>query len=210
MSINSGMASLTGTGEERHDPWHKRLLYGGTVTFGAGDSIANVTTGLLVDDINFQNTTIGGLTLNNLAFSNVSGNYVTLQNFALLGPKVLDATSATFNGVTGAQMTNAQELNATEQKLRHYPVDSFVGLIILKYAYAVIDATTGNLLVIGTQGADNIVARVTSPTLANATVQINGICFPNPDPLSNGIFHAAERGGARFENGRQSGHRVSR
>ena len=57
---------------------------------------------------------------------------------------------------------------------------------MLKTAYAVIDAASGNLLVIGTSGADNIVVNTTNPL--NVTVEINGVYIPNPDPLSGGIF----------------------
>src|SRR5262249_37541249 len=77
--------------------------------------------------------------------------------------------------LTVAQMSNAQ-LAATEAKLRHYPDDSNVGLIILKNKYAVMD--NGNLLVIGSSGVDNIITHVSTPT--SVIVVINAVPIPNP------------------------------
>jgi uncharacterized delta-60 repeat protein len=69
----------------------------GLITIGTGDTIAGGTTGLA---LNGSSTAVIGNTLNNLAFSGQSGNYITLANGALYNssPVTLDATSATFNG----------------------------------------------------------------------------------------------------------------
>ena len=53
---------------------------GGTVTFNAGNSITNATTGLLV---NGATSAVSGNTINNLTFSSVTGNYITLSGGAL-------------------------------------------------------------------------------------------------------------------------------
>src|SRR5437899_1441781 len=50
---------------------------------------------------------------------------------------------------------NAAQLNALEARLRHYPDDSGVGLILARTSFAVLDPS-GNLLVIGANGNDSI------------------------------------------------------
>ena len=71
-------------------------------------------------------------------------------------------------------MMTAAQFNAVRLQLHDYPQDSGVGLIILKTKYAVI--TGGNLLVVGTQAAHNIVVNTTN--LLNVTVTINGTLTP--------------------------------
>ena len=104
---------------------------GGTVTFNAGNSITNATTGLLVS-VSFSGATpaISGNTINNLTFSNVTGNYITLSGGALSGTTI-DATGATFGGLTGATATIAQNF-AIEDKITHATDTAGLGFVRVK------------------------------------------------------------------------------
>src|SRR5262249_10095570 len=96
------------------------------------------------------------------------------QNQALIGPQRLDASSARFDVGSGLKLVSAMtaaELNTLEAKLRHYPDDPSVGLILARTRTAVLDPS-GNLVVFGSDGNDTITVNPT--TAAAVTVVING------------------------------------
>jgi Ca2+-binding RTX toxin-like protein len=129
------------------------------------------TDGLVVDGINAR---LVGLTVSNTDFDSAGGFFIKLVNQAHIGPETIDASAARFNvggGLKPASAMSAAELNALEQKLRHYPDDPTVGLIIVRTKYAVLDPS-GNLLITGTNGSDNISINTTNP--AAVSVLING------------------------------------
>jgi autotransporter-associated beta strand protein len=98
--------------------------YTTTLTLGAGNVISGGTTGLVV---NGSQALLGGNTLNNLALSGQSGNYVTLSNGAAVGVEI-DGTAATFGGLTGTAATVAQNY-AIEDKLTHAIDDASLGFV---------------------------------------------------------------------------------
>ena len=89
-----------------------------------GSTVSGGTTGLLMTG---TKTALAGNTLNNLAFSGQSGDYITLANSAL-DNLTINATAVTFNGLTGATATSAQNF-AIENKIFHALDDSSLGLI---------------------------------------------------------------------------------
>src|SRR5207237_98888 len=140
---------------------------GASVTINAGNSITFGTTGLQVDGVT---STIANLSLSNMVFTGQSGNYITLSSDALIGPQLVDGSAATYDGVAGQNMTTAQEA-AAENKITDYLDDSTLGLIVLKTKSAAI--VNGNLVVFGSNGADNIT--VNSSNVKAVTVTINGV-----------------------------------
>jgi uncharacterized delta-60 repeat protein len=99
----------------------------GSLTVGTGDTVNGGTTGLV---LNGSTAAVAGLTLNNVAFNNQSGNYVTLASGAENG-KTIDATSATFNGLTGATATLAQDY-AIVDKITDAVDETGVGFVRIK------------------------------------------------------------------------------
>jgi hypothetical protein len=145
-----------------------------SVVYNNGISITGGTTGILMTG---PNVAMPGASLANTAFSGQSGFFVDLENFALSGPQTIDGSAASYNGVVGQTMTQAQVL-ATEAKLHHFPNDNNLGLILLQVNVAYIDPTTGDLEVIGTNNADTISIDATDPS--NVVVKINGVTKANP------------------------------
>ncbi len=87
-------------------------------------TITGGTTGLQVDG----NASV--TTLSNVAFSGQSGDYIRLSNSAMNG-QTLDATTATFGGVTGATATLAQNY-AIEDKIVHKLDNATLGFVLVK------------------------------------------------------------------------------
>ncbi len=98
-----------------------------TANIMGGTSISGGTTGLLVTG---AATALSGNTLNNTSFSGQSGDYITLANTAL-DNLTINATAVTFNGLTGATATTAQNF-AIEDKLKHAIDDPSLGFILVK------------------------------------------------------------------------------
>ncbi|MFO0880917.1 MAG: hypothetical protein U0840_26630 [Gemmataceae bacterium] len=147
-----------------------------TVNLGSGNKINGGARGLQVSGINAK---VAANTTNNTAFAGQSVYYIELLNQALIGPEVLNAAApTTFEGLTGAMMTQAQ-LNALETKLYHYPDDASVGLIVVKNNYVTQDPVTKNILIIGSDAINNINVNTTVPT--DVKVSLNGVNVLNPD-----------------------------
>jgi autotransporter-associated beta strand protein len=150
---------------------------GGLLTMGSGNKINGSTVGLLVDGITAK---LVGLTVNNTDFGAVpaGGFFIKLVNQAHIGPDFIDASAARFDVGSGMKLASAltsSELNTLELKLRHYPDDSSVGLIVARAGSASQDPGSGNLLVYGTSGADTIFVNTT--TASNTIVTINGTTY---------------------------------
>jgi autotransporter-associated beta strand protein len=141
------------------------------ITFGNGNSIANANRGLVISGINSQvvNDTVG-----NTSFAGtISGFYIELTNQALIGPQMLIAASASFNGIPASGYAP----NALESKFQHFPDDANVGLITLRERYAYLDSA-GNLVVIGSGVDDSITVSTSIRTITRVT--INNLQIPNP------------------------------
>ncbi|HMY76624.1 MAG TPA: hypothetical protein PLQ88_32695, partial [Blastocatellia bacterium] len=104
-----------------------------------GASISGGVTGLLVTG---APTALTGNTLNNTAFSGQSGNYIALANSAL-DNLTINATAVTFDGLTGAAATVAQNL-AIEDKIKHAIDDPSLGFIRVKTGGIFITANSFN------------------------------------------------------------------
>jgi hypothetical protein len=150
---------------------------GGLLTLGSGNRITASTVGLLVDGITAK---LVGLTVNNTDFGAVpaGGFFIKLVNQAHIGPELIDASAARFDVGSGMKLASAltaAELNTLELKLRHYPDDSSVGLIVARAGSGSQDPTSGNVLVYGTSGGDTIFVNTT--TASNTIVTINGTTY---------------------------------
>lgn len=92
-----------------------------------GSTVSGGTTGLVLKG---AATGLTGNSLSNLAFSGQSGDYITLTNSALDNLEI-NATAVTFDGLTGAASTVAQNL-ATEDKIKHAIDDPSLGFVRIK------------------------------------------------------------------------------
>jgi autotransporter-associated beta strand protein len=144
---------------------------GGTVTFSGTNHVTGGSVGLQVDGLTSR---AGGLTVGTTAFAGQGSYYIELTNNALQGPQMLDASAATFEGVTGANMTNAQ-YTAAEAMLFHFPNDPTVGLIVLKTGTAFMQ--NNNLMVIGSGRSSVINVNDSNP--ANVYVTSTFGSFPS-------------------------------
>ncbi|MFO0880922.1 MAG: autotransporter-associated beta strand repeat-containing protein [Gemmataceae bacterium] len=145
-----------------------------TVNLQSGNKINGGDRGLQVSGINAK---VGSNTTNNTAFAGQGVYYIELLNQALIGPEVLNAAAATFEGLTGAMMTQTQ-LNALETKLYHYPDNDQVGLIVVRNNYVTQDPVTKNILIIGSDAVNNINVNTSVPT--DVRVSLNGVLVNNP------------------------------
>src|SRR5262249_19885402 len=120
---------------------------GGLLTINAGNKVTGTyTDGLVVDGLSAR---LVSLTVSNTDFGPAAGFFIKLLNQALIGPQYLDASAARFDVGSGLKLASAMtaaELNSLEGRLRHYPDDPSVGLIVPRTKYAVLDGS-GNLLV---------------------------------------------------------------
>ena len=118
----------------------------GDPTIGAGNTVDSVSVGL---SISGTSAGIVGNTLNNLAFTNISGNYVTLAGGAEGGPTPtqLDATNVLFGTVLGSAAILSQAY-AIEDKISDYLDDPTLGYVMLNatkvYVTQVSDNTTND------------------------------------------------------------------
>jgi hypothetical protein len=94
------------------------------LTIGAGVTVLGGTTGLRVE--NASASIVGG-TLNNLAFTGTTDQYIDLINNA----GDLDATAVSFGGLTGLTAMPAQ-LFAIEDKINHEIDNSALGFVTVK------------------------------------------------------------------------------
>jgi hypothetical protein len=97
-----------------------------SLAIGGGTTVTGGAVGLQVSG---TLATITGNTLNDTSFNGQSGNYITLANAAAAG-LTLDATGATFGGVSGATATLAQDF-AIEDKITDYLDDPTLGYVTL-------------------------------------------------------------------------------
>ncbi|MFO0928820.1 MAG: calcium-binding protein [Gemmataceae bacterium] len=92
---------------------------------------------------------------------------------------MLNATGAKFGAtegtaITGGAMTPA--LSNLELQLHHYPDDNGVGVIIIRSNY--VTADNGNVLIVGSDAANNISVNATVPT--DVKVSLNSALVTNP------------------------------
>jgi parallel beta-helix repeat protein len=99
-------------------------LLGGSVSFGAGNTVTGGDTGLVVDG---AATAIVGNTLNDIAFTGQSGNYIELTGGALDGVEI-DGTLATFGGSTADNIGVAANY-ALEDRIVHAIDNGAVGFV---------------------------------------------------------------------------------
>jgi hypothetical protein len=97
-----------------------------SLAIGGGTTVTGGAVGLKVSG---AQAAITGNTLNDTSFSGQSGNYVTLANGAAAG-LTLDATGASFGGVTGGTATLAQNF-AIEDMITDYLDDPTLGYVTL-------------------------------------------------------------------------------
>ncbi len=98
--------------------------FGVELTLGAGNTVTGGTTGLRVQG---ADTAIAGDTLNDIAFTGQTGDYITLADGALFG-EVIDGSDASYDGVVGGAATGMQPF-AIEAKIFHLVDDNTLGLI---------------------------------------------------------------------------------
>ncbi|WP_425617659.1 autotransporter-associated beta strand repeat-containing protein [Anatilimnocola sp. NA78] len=98
-----------------------------TLNVGTGNSISGGTTGLQMTG---AQAILSGNSLNNLAFTGQSGNYITLASGAHDNTE-LNATAVTFGGLTGAGATNTQNF-AIEDKITNAIDDGSLGYVRVK------------------------------------------------------------------------------
>ncbi|MBP6820549.1 MAG: hypothetical protein KA368_03350, partial [Acidobacteria bacterium] len=110
-----------------------------TLNLNGGSAISGGVTGLLVTG---APTALTGNTLNNTAFSGQSGNYITLTSSAL-DNLTINATAVTFDGLTGAAATVAQNLTI-EDKIKHALDDPSLGFIRVKTGGIFVTANSFN------------------------------------------------------------------
>jgi hypothetical protein len=134
-------------------------LLGGSVSFGAGNTVTGGATGLAV---NGATTAIVGNTLNDIAFTGQSDFYVSVTGGALDNVEI-DGTAASFGGVVGGG-TLAQSF-AIEDKLRHALDDSAVGHLRFK-ANEVFVTTPGTGL------SDETVANAVAAAVSGDTIYV--------------------------------------
>ncbi len=113
---------------------------GGTVTFNAGDTVTGGATGLLITG---AGSAVTGNTLNNVAFSGQSGQYITLSSGALFG-LTENATSATFGGVTGAGSGLAGNFTI-EDKITHAVDNGTLGFVRVTANQLYVTPTSANI-----------------------------------------------------------------
>jgi parallel beta-helix repeat protein len=119
------------------------------------------------------------------------GNFITLANHALQEPKVLDASGASFDGIKGDNLTEAQR-QQVEARITDFldgPNDEFVGIVLLKTNYAFMNQ--GNLFIFAGHSDDTIVLYGSDP--AAVTVAINGQTLANPN--GGNSFNLSATGG---------------
>jgi len=105
-----------------------------------GTEVIGGETGLVIDGPGVRlNAPQGGPFLASLfdtSFAGQTGDFITLRNgthsLGAGNPIVIDARSVSFDGVTGAGMTQAQ-FDATELKLTHFPDLDTLGLLLLGF-----------------------------------------------------------------------------
>ncbi|MGF1580388.1 MAG: autotransporter-associated beta strand repeat-containing protein [Gemmataceae bacterium] len=147
------------------------LVDNALITFDTNNEISGGTDGLVVTG---TQSSIGNLTLQNTAFANQSNDFVRLENGALGGPEIIDATAVLFDvgfGPTPGSALGFVTLDAVEAKLTHFPDDDAVGLLLYKTKVAYME--NSNLLVIGSDAPNNIL--VDSNNLTNVFVSIDGL-----------------------------------
>ncbi len=145
---------------------------GGTVFFNTGNEIIGGATGLLVTGPTPMGTGIGNLTLSNTVFTGQLTKYITLQNLAHQEPDLIDGSNATFDGLAAATIDASETLrDAWELLVDHFPDDNDLGFIILQTSTAYIDPDSGDLIVIGSYGNDQIT--VDSTDDSSIVVKIN-------------------------------------
>jgi len=91
-------------------------------SIGAGVTINNGTQGLVVENVSASVPSLG-----NVAFTGQTGNYITLIN----NTNNINATTATFEGNTGAAATLAQNF-AIEDKVLHKIDNAALGFVLVK------------------------------------------------------------------------------
>jgi uncharacterized delta-60 repeat protein len=111
-----------------------------TATLQNSVSISGGVTGLKVDG---SQAHVGGGTLNNTAFSGQSDQYIRLANAALAGT-IVDGTTATFDGLTGAGATLAQNYDI-EDKIFHATDDGTLGFIRVKANQVYVTPNSGSI-----------------------------------------------------------------
>jgi hypothetical protein len=151
---------------------------GGQLTLQAGNVIDSGIQGRVGLVIDGPNSRLVNLTLSNTQFSgfaNASGSYYAmLVNRAHQGPDFLDATHVTFNGVSAQDLTVAQ-LQTVENELYDFLNEETLGLFFLRPAVAFMKQ--GNLVVFGTDKADNITVNSANPSAVTTT--LNSRTLPN-------------------------------
>ena len=121
------MSPASGSSIELHGTAGTAASNTQTLNIAGATALSGGTAGLVV---NGAATAITGNSINNLSFAGQSGNYITFRNNALTG-KVIDATTSTFDGTTGAAKTLAQNFS-TENKITHRIDLGSLGFVLVK------------------------------------------------------------------------------
>jgi uncharacterized repeat protein (TIGR01451 family) len=164
-------------------------INGGTVTFGSGNTITGGGTGLVIDNqTSFYDpsyptlvtdptvSAIAGNTLNDLAFSGQSGNYITLADGALDG-QTLDASGASFEGTAGSALstTSWPTAYAVEDQITDAIDASGLGLVRIQAGNLYV---TPNSYVAPATDASGAVARAAAVAAPGDTINVDtGLSF---------------------------------
>jgi hypothetical protein len=113
---------------------------------GTGDEEVNAITatadgGCIVSG--WSSSGVSGNTINNLTFSSVTGNYITLSGGAL-NNNTINATGATFGGLTGATATIAQNFDI-EDKIAHATDAAGLGFVRVKAGEVFVTPNSGSI-----------------------------------------------------------------